>query len=218
MGLFDSIRKLFGGQEKRDTTPNVEGPRDISLFPSYQNARQILGGMGTPEDYINKYYEQVYQPTANLARYNYQNYQVPELENMLGAQNLGGSTAAAELYRKGIQERELNLANLAGQLKAQGYESGLGERARQLSGYEGLLGQERQQQGAASQFAMDDYNRQIQQANARRQANQQVLPNIITAGTGLYDIGRGIYDYATGNRRSTTDILMDLIKQRRAIG
>ena len=182
--MANIFKKLFGYKDKRDTSYTGARPQSISEMPSYQSARDLLSTYGTPESYRDKYYRDIFQPTATQARADWESYTEPTISGRMSGMGMGRSTMAADLLRRSAQEREMGLAKLGGDLRARGYETGLGERGKQLAGYQSLIGPEQAQDAARVGFDQWDYGQQLKIADERRKAQQEAIQRAVMAVGG----------------------------------
>lgn len=191
--------------------PKYEGPRSqTELKGGKELYDQLMGRQGASQRLKDTYYDEIYQPTAEQARQNWGDYVEPQISADMSSRGLGRSSLATDLIRRSAGERENELAKLAGQLRTQGFETGLEEERFGTSGLQNFVGDEGR---LASNAAGIDYQRATNQYGLNADAteyNKNRLSNaLITAGN--------IYSGISGlqNQSALTNYLLQNSNQRR---
>lgn len=160
------------------------GPADIGKFPGYSALRQLSSSIGAPETYRDKYYQDLYTPTANQARSQWEQYVKPQI---MDESLIPRSTQTADLLRRSAGERELELARYGGELRSRGLDRGYSQQGRKISLEQDLLGREITQQGAQDRFEQGQFQDVRQQDVARREYERGILPSALQAGGSAFN-------------------------------
>jgi len=150
------FKKLFGGGPKINLPGREAISSDYMQFPGAQEAyKGYQSKIGGAPGMAQRYYDYMYQPTAEAARSQWSGYVEPEISSQASARGMGRSSLVADLLRRSAQEREMGLAQYGGELRQKGYETGLGEENIGLQGLERTAGQSAEQQARAANWQSD---------------------------------------------------------------
>lgn len=177
--------------------PKYEGPRSqLELTGGKDLLNQLLARQGASGRLQDVYYNNIYQPTADQTRSDWSNYVAPQISSDASARGLGRSTLVSDLLRRSAGEREMGLATLAGNLKNQGFQSGLQQEDFGTSGLSNFVSNEGK---LASNAAMQDFNRANNQYGLNLNASESnksrltdmLMNGLLTAGN-IYSTVSGI--------------------------
>jgi len=167
------FKKMFSGGPKISLPGREAIQSDYLQFPGAQEAyKGYQSKIGVAPQMAQRYYDYMYQPTAEAARSQWSGYVEPEITSQMSARGMGRSSLVADLLRRSAQEREMGLAQYGGQLRQQGYEQGLGEENIGLAGLQDTAGRSADQQLRAANW-QTDLGQRLYNANQETFKNQQ---------------------------------------------
>jgi len=217
--MANFFKTLFGGGPKL----NLPGKEAVNPdYMSFPGAKEAYGAyksrIGVAPEMAQRYYDYMYQPTADLARSNWSGYVEPEISSSMSARGMGRSSLVADLLRRSSQEREMKLAEYGGGLRKEGYEQGLGEERFGIGGLSDTASKAADQEARAANYQTDLADR-LYNANQGRFTNQQDMlsKTIGTIGGSAMDIASGgAVSGTTGGGNWFTELLNRFKPQQRS--
>lgn len=178
------ISSLFKKKETPEL-PRYEGAKSqMELTGGNELYKQILSQKGAAERLKDIYYNELFKPTADYVRSTRDEQIVNPIMAQAGAMGMARSTKISDDLASRIAQQELGLAEYGGELKTQGYETGLNQENLGLNALQNWVGNEG---NLNMNYATNKYNRDTTQYGLNRQTeavNAQRLPNTLqTAGT-----------------------------------
>lgn len=188
------FQKLFGAKQPKISLPGKEAISGRYLdFPGAQEAYEAYKGkIGIAPQMAQRYYEELYGPTAEAARAQWAGYVEPQITAQASARGLGRSSLVQDLLRRSVQERELGLARYGGELRTRGYETGLGEERFGITGLGDIAARSAQQEAARAEWERSLAERLYGAQRERYATGADIGRRIAgTVGGTILDIGTG---------------------------
>ncbi len=176
------------GKKAKGPSPQAEpsGPRSLTdVLMGPERIKAINQMFNEPLGYGPEYVSQVSRPDINYREQQFRNYELPALQESLGARGISRSSLGADLERRAQAEEQTNLANIIGQAMREQAQAKYSERQ---VGFQGM--QQANQEEMQGRYAYDqqvqqarNYNAQIAtNAQAQQQARNQQLLGLGVAG------------------------------------
>lgn len=183
------LGSVLGSKKKQEQVqyPQYTGPKSqLDVTGGQELLDQLMARKGASTRLRDVYYNDLYQPTANYVRGMRNEQIINPIMAQAGAMGMSRSSKVADDLANRITQQELGLGQYGGELKARGFETGLGEEKFGTSGLENFVGNEAE---LASTAAGLDYKRNVSQMLADRtisQENEGILPSIFATAGNLF--------------------------------
>lgn len=183
MSWFSDLFK----KKKVQSVPAYEGATSqLQLTGGQDLLNQLLARRGASSRLRDVYYNDIFQPTADYVRGTRNEQIINPILAQAGSMGMARSSKISDDLANRIAQQELGLAQYGGELKAKGFETGLGEEQFGTSGLANFVGNEA---NLNTNAANQKFRGGIINTEAINNFNQQPNPLVTAASMGLTTAG-----------------------------